>query len=232
MDYNPQANAMPPSHYEHTVQFNSNKENVWMKWDAFRAMRKLQGWCTVLKAGIMMDLVLKTKPDVVVEIGVFGGKSVIPVAIALKANKKGVIYGIDPWDSDSSVEGMISEPNKDWWGALDHGEILQGLIDKIKEFDVRNQIILYKATSEEAPPIEGIDILHIDGNHSDETSYLDVTKWVPLMNSGGWIIFDDMTWIENGIYTQTRAVNWLDENCTKIAEFKEADETWGIWRKP
>ena len=78
---------------------------------------------------------------------------------------------------------------------------------------------------------ESIDILHIDGNHSDYTSYIDVTKWVPLVNPGGWIIFDDMTWYENGQFTASRATRWLDEHCIKFAEFSDIC-AWGIWVKP
>ena len=76
-----------------------------------------------------------------------------------------------------------------------------------------------------------IDILHIDGNHSEQASYLDVTKWVPLVRSGGWIFFDDMTWFENGVFTTARAVEWLNANCYKLAECTDVC-TWGVWIKP
>jgi len=62
------------------------------------------------------------------------------------------------------------------------------------------------------------------------TSYLDVTKWVPLVKSGGWIIFDDITWYENGQFTNARAVDWLNAHCKKFAEFQD-NCVWGIWVK-
>ena len=68
-------------------------------------------------------------------------------------------------------------------------------------------------------------------HHSDVTSYVDVTKWVPLMKSGSWIVFDDMTWYENGVFTTARAVEWLNAHCYKLAEFKD-NSVWGIWIKP
>jgi hypothetical protein len=75
-------------------------------------------------------------------------------------------------------------------------------------------------------------MLHIDGNHSDETSYIDVTKWVPFVKQGGLIIYDDITWSENGVTaSQARAVAWLDEHCIKLAEFSDVC-VWGIWLKP
>jgi hypothetical protein len=96
---------------------------------------------------------------------------------------------------------------------------------------LEHQIKLIRGTSLEVQPIFDIDILHIDGNHSDVTSYIDVTKWVPLVKSGGWIIFDDMTWYENGKFTNARAVEWLDTHCKKIAEFQD-NCVWGVWVKP
>jgi predicted O-methyltransferase YrrM len=201
------------------------------KQKALNCMDQLEGWCSHDKASILIDIILKKKPQKILEIGVFGGKSLVPMAVALQTNKEGVIYGIDPWDSKASIENVKNEANKGWWGNLDHEGILQGLIGKIRLFELDDYIQLIKSTSEDAAPIFDIDILHVDGNHSDKTSYLDVTKWVPYMRSGGWIIFDDMSWFEEGEYTTSRAVGWLDENCVKFAEFKD-DCIWGIWIKP
>ena len=202
-----------------------------VKTQAFEFMNQLEGWCSQHKASVLMDLVLQEKLEVVVEIGVFGGKSLIPMACALKANGKGKIFGIDPWDSHASIQGAINEANKSWWEELDHQMILRGLTKKIHQFALTDQIELIQSTSEAAPLIQGIQMLHVDGNHSDETSYLDVTKWVPLMKSGGWIIFDDIDWYENGMNTTSRAIEWLNNNCTKCSEFTDTC-TWGIWVKP
>ena len=76
--------------------------------------------------------------------------------------------------------------------------------------------------------------MHIDGNHSEEASYADVAKWVPLVNSGGWIVFDDVTWHNRlGVYTTKKAVEWLDRNCMRLAQFHDTGETeWVLWIKP
>lgn len=207
------------------------EDSFWVKFQAFGFMNQLEGWCSQNKASVLMDLILKEKPEVIVEIGVFGGKSLVPMACALKANGRGKIFGIDPWNSNASIQGTMDEANKSWWGALDHQMILNGLTKKIHQFALTHQIELIQSTSADAPLIEGIQVLHIDGNHSDETTYLDVTKWVPQMESGGWIIFDDINWYENGMYTASRAVEWLNKNCIKCSEFTDAC-TWGIWVKP
>jgi predicted O-methyltransferase YrrM len=168
-----------------------------------------------------------------VEIGVWGGKSLIPMACALKAlGSEGTVFGIDPWDNLASIEETMEEANRDFWNYASHDIIFRSLVAKINQFELNKEIILIKNTSEDAPIIPSIDVLHIDGNHSQKKSYLDVTKWVPLMNSGGWIIFDDMTWCEKGVYTTARAVEWLDQHCIKVAQFTDIYCTWGIWVKP
>ena len=232
----------PLTHLEYTlaeekpviVTLASNKRDFieGIKQQAFHCMRQVDGWCSDMKAAALIELILKSKPNVVVEIGVWGGKSLLPMACAVKANKKGIVYGIDPWDNLASLEELIEEANKAYWGNVDHDGVYRQLIQVIDAYDLDERVILIKSTSEDAPEIPGIDVLHIDGNHSKKTSYLDVTKWVPLMNSGGWIIFDDMTWYEKGIFTTAAAVDWLDEHCTKIAEFHDYSCIWGIWVKP
>lgn len=218
--------STPPSHYESVVLTeNTNILIDHVKKTSFSYMNQLEGWCTKNKAAVLIDLIFMTNAKTVVEIGVWGGKSLIPMAYALKASSKGTIYGIDPWDNLESIEGMDGA-NYEWWLSVDHKKILDGLKAKINEFDLSDQITLIRNTSAKADPIENIDILHIDGNHSEKAAMEDVTKWVPLVRKGGFIIFDDVSWGDNA-----SAVQWLDDNCFRISVFRE-DNEWGIWLKP
>ncbi len=214
----------PPSHYEQIAEkLDLSYQNA-AKTSAFAAMASLEGWCSTNKASILMDLIFILKPKTIVEIGVWGGKSLIPMAFALKANNQGKIYGVDPWDAQASIQGMEGQ-NKNWWGKIDHAQIYNGLAKQIERLELTPQIELIKATSKAASPISPIDLLHIDGNHSDEASYLDVQKWVPLVAEGGLIVFDDINW-----KTTKRAVDYLNTNCTKLFEYQGAN-TWGVWVK-
>ncbi len=221
MEYTP-----PPSHYEYVVKsVRAEKTQKKYREIALNSMRYLEGWCSEGKASKLMDFVWAMDPQVVVEIGVFGGKSLIPMAYALKANGLGVIYGIDPWSCQASAEGMDGA-NKDWWGSLDHQAILTGLQSKIKQFQLNRYVKLIQATSADAPLIHDIDILHIDGNHSEEASYFDALKWVPLVRPGGIVIFDDITW-----GTTSKATDWLDEHCQRIETVQDVENEWAIWIK-
>lgn len=226
MDMNESPNDLPASHYEYII-LNKNTHAIieQIKLESFYYMKQLEGWCTESKASLLIDLVCMLNPKIIVEIGVWGGKSLIPMANALKYLGNGKIYGIDPWDSSESAKGMDGV-NYDWWSHVDHNMILQGLQRKIHEFRLENQVVLIQTTSQKAPFIPNIDILHIDGNHSEEASNLDVNKWVPQVKKGGIIVFDDMSWGTNEL-----AVKWLDKNCIRFTEFQE-DNNWGMWIKP
>lgn len=222
-DYTP-----PNSHYEYNIKPVAGLEaEKRFKQTALYAMRHLQGWCSEYKASTLMDLVWLMRPQTVVEIGVFGGKSLVPMAYALKAlGTGGIIYGIDPWSAMASAEGQDGA-NQDYWANLDHDGLLNDLKTKIATFNLTNQITLVRATSEDAAPIENIDILHIDGNHSNDASYYDICKWGPLVRKGGMIIFDDITWS-----TIDKALKFLDENYTKLIQIDDVENSWGIWIKP
>jgi len=222
----PNYTQKPLSHYECVINEKAlkNIQTEQVKLEAFDAMEQLEGWCTKFKASVLMSLIFKTKPQKIVEIGVWGGKSLVPMAFAMKALGRGKVYGIDPWSASESIQGMDGV-NKEWWGSIDHNAIYQGLVRKIAQFQLKSYVKLVRSTSENAPLISDIDILHIDGNHSEETSFFDVMKWVPLVKSGGLIIFDDTTW-----GTTARAVQWLNANYTKISDYHE-DNDWGIWVK-
>jgi len=214
----------PASHYEVTV------DAARIKSEAIHMMSRCDGWCSDQKGAFLVDLILESKPEKIVEIGVFGGKSLVPMARALKANQSGVAYGIDPWDPRESVKEAMEEANRSYWQNLDHQWIKRRLMENISSFGLEREIVLIQSTSEDATPIKDIGLLHIDGNHSEKTSYFDVTKWGPLVKQGGYIILDDMTWCEKGHFTTAKAAAWLDEHCDKYAEFTDGCK-WGVWVK-
>lgn len=221
--------TLSPSHMEYLAEARVTTEDV--KQEAFTAMSYLEGWCSLKKAEVLIDLILLSKPSVVVEIGVFGGKSLIPMAFALRANGWGKVYGIDPWDSNESIKGL-DERNEAWWKSIDHQEIFSQLMQRIDGFNLQQQIELIVSTSEQAPPIYEIDILHIDGNHSAESSYHDVIKWVAMVKKGGLVILNDVSWLDpfTQELTQSRSVKWLNAHCKRKNIFRESSD-WAIWIK-
>ena len=181
---------------------------------------QLHGWCALEKAKKFIELIYKNKPELCVEIGVFGGASLIPQAIALSYNKKGKIYGIDPWTNDCALEEMINEDHKKWWGGVDLEQIYNSCCQKIEQLNLQNYCELIKDKSENVFinfQDQSIDLLHIDGNHSEALSYKDAVNYLPKVKVGGHILFDDIWWTEKDNYVTTRkAIVYLLDKCDKI----------------
>lgn len=223
-------------YYDHTVSYmlealiDYRQSTAQLKNSAYWHMDQVYGWCSHSKGSILIDIIQKIQPATIVEIGVWGGKSLIPMAYALKMQGKGKIYGIDPWSSAESVVGMVEESNKVYWSVVDHEAAYFNLLTNLERFGLLDHVQLIRSTSANADPIFEIDLLHIDGNHSESSSYLDVTKWAPLVRKGGWIVVDDVSWFENGHFTQAESVAWLNKNCHKMGEISDTC-IWGIWVK-
>jgi predicted O-methyltransferase YrrM len=81
------------------------------------------GWCKPEKADILIDLVAELKPVLAVEIGVYGGASLIPIALAMRDYECGRVIGIDPWRTEDCLKNMTRPENRKWWSSLnlDHG---------------------------------------------------------------------------------------------------------------
>lgn len=184
----------------------------------------MNGWCSVEKALEMAGLILESKPAVVVEVGTMAGRSIIPIALALKENEFGVAYAIDPWKTEAAVRGNTAKEDKDWWSSIDmhamHRECVQG----IWEHGLDEYVCLIRATSMMARPLfSKIDFCHLDGNHSTEASMYDVSAYVPIVSRGGYVAMDDVDWS-----TTQPAVQYLNENL----EFVKDVGTCRIYRKP
>jgi len=157
----------------------------------------LHGWCSVEKALQMATLILDTRPEVIVEIGVFGGRSLIPQALAAVEADRGIVYGIDPWKKEAALAGSNDIANDEWWSKVDLEAIHQSCMEAIWSRALDKRACVIRATSETAANLFGnqtIDVLYLDGNHSEECSVQDVQLWLPKVKPLGFIWFDDTDW--------------------------------------
>lgn len=158
-------------------------------------MQTLLGWCSTEKAAEMSSLIDREKPALVVEIGVYGGSSLIPQAEAVLKNGVGKIVAIDPWSVDAALQGCHHPQDLDWWKHeskfdLVHESFLQALIDR----GLSKTVHILRTYSDRAVHTfeeESINILHIDGNHSESVSLADVNNYLPKIKPGGWVWIDD-----------------------------------------
>jgi predicted O-methyltransferase YrrM len=162
--------------------------------------KDLEGWCPDDKTVYLQDLVRSIDAQTIVEVGVYGGKSLIPMAVACRNKGSGVCYGIDPWNPDISVEGWDKDNvHRIWWSELDHNRIYKLWRNGVNSYGVQDQIVELQGTSSEfhtAFDDTTIDIFHLDGNHSELSSTRDVEQWRNKVKLGGYFVFDDVNWVE------------------------------------
>ncbi len=154
------------------------------------------GWSTLDKAGCLIDYVDELCQDfpnpVCVEIGVYGGKSTLPMALELKRHARGKLYAIDPWSNEEATKGYDG-PNYDYWSTIDLNHI-RGIYDTVLDSSkLRDYVTTIADTSDNAPTIENINLLYIDGQHTDQ-AIRDANKYASQVVIGGYCIVDDVTW--------------------------------------
>lgn len=183
----------------------------------------LEGWTEPARACEMAELVIDTRPQVVVEIGTFGGRSAIAQAFALRQNNQGVIYCIDPWRLEYAVEGEWSDNAKWWQENINIEEVHRKCMQAIWAHNLDPWMVVIRAASQYCHQLfPAINVLLVDGNHSEVASLRDVQLYVPHVVSGGHIWADDTDWqIRDGekvIQSTQKAVEFIEQSCEQMKQ--------------
>ena len=167
----------------------------------------------------MAELIVQEKPETVVEIGVFGGQSLIPQAMALKALRRGRIYGIDPYNLDVISQQMAEFDDKGMWLRQDMHVVLNDTLSAIRMFELQRYVVMILGESKDCSLLfNTIDILHIDGSHTEEGALLDVNLYGKRVRPGGYIWMDDTHFPS------------LEPALKELEDFCELVDDWGGYR--
>jgi predicted O-methyltransferase YrrM len=165
----------------------------------------LHGWTTVDKGLRLAELVVSQRAGLSVELGVFGGRGTISLAIGHEA----LGHGYD-----------------EWWAKLDHEAIYQSFLGALADARVEPLCRVMRSRSDVAvDEFEdgSIAVLHQDSNHSEQISSAEVELWTPKLRPGGLWIADDTDWP-----TTQRAQALLAEKCFALVE---DHASWKVFRK-
>ena len=184
------------------------------------------GWCQPEKAIDLYDRVVEEEAKLVVELGVFGGKSLVALGLGAKKLGNCKVIGIDPWKHDDALN-ETDGANRDWWAAQDLEAVYHQAKHVMNRAMLSGVVQLMKRNSVDALEHIGddIDVLHIDGNHSEWDSCRDVLNWLPKVKPGGVIYMDDEDWVST-----KKAQEFLASKCTKVSTIKTTNEC-GVYRK-
>lgn len=169
--------------------------------------KSITGWCSEQKAITLASLVVGLRPDVIVEVGTWQGKSLVPMALALRETGKGVVYAVDPWSAEASVEGMVHPADREWWSNQgSHDQIYEMFRNQIHQLKLQNVKVIRRKSDDFDPPGQ-IDMLSLDGNHGEQV-LRDVERYASKISLGGVIVVDDLGWSGNFV---DKAMNKLSE---------------------
>lgn len=171
---------------------------------------RLEGWCTAEKGSILADLVLERRPGLIVESGIFGGRSLVCLALAARLNGSGICVGIDPWTIDAALEGGLDKDQEEWWqNNMKLEDIYAGFVKSVVRLELLKQCRWIRSKSEDAAKIfrDGtINLFHQDSNHTELVSCKEVRTWQRKIAPGGLWIMDDSNWP-----TQATAIRMIQE---------------------
>lgn len=191
---------------------------------------KLAGWCSLEKATWFAETIVMLRPDLAVELGVFGGSSFIPMALAMRHNRvkqkvtNGMAYGVDPYSTDCALECVLEPEHREWWGKEDLSAIRTRCEQAITTLCLEKDCQLVVEKSDDSAVLfefGSIGFLHIDANHSVERSCRDVDTWLPKVKKGGIVVLDDIDWP-----TVTNARDMIRSVAKVVGSFK----TWEAYR--
>lgn len=179
-------------------------------------------WASLDRRIEVAELVYEENPKVVVEIGTFGGAGAVGIAFALRQlDNGGKLYCIDPWKVEYAIEGEWSE-NAEWYKTkVDIHDIHRKAITAFWLHSVDEWLVVIRAASQHCFELFAkINILVIDGCHSEVASLRDAQLYVPKVVSGGWVIMDDETWFvkegDKQINSTAKAVQFIRDHCDPI----------------
>lgn len=182
---------------------------------------KYQGWCSPEKEKIISNLICSEQPLLCVDLGTFGGATLSVIAKALKANNKGIVYGIDAWSNMEASKGFHegTELYK-WWSTINMNQVFHEFLWNLNSDSLASVCKIYKMTTEEALSLfenESIDFLHIDANHGENGFFFDVFHYYPKVKDQGYILLNDANWI-----SARKSVIYLLENCELCIPYHES----------
>ena len=189
------------------------------------AIPTMDGWCTTEKALTLAGLVMAHKPKLCVEIGTYSGRSFIPIVWGLMQTKSGKAIGIDPYDSKISSEQEFPG-NSEWWAKLDHALIERKFHAFLKAYCQPEYYEVVKKTSDEYTPPPLIDVLHVDGGHTD-VAIRDAKRYGANVRLGGFIVLDDIQWVGGSVL---RAIDELE--AMGFAEvYRNVEQNWNMMKR-
>lgn len=165
---------------------------------AAAAATSCPGWCSAAKAATLASLVVGLRPSYSLEIGIYGGSSFIPLALAHKEIGFGKVIGVEPWSREVAIAMQTTNEDREWWANQNMEALRDGFFQRLREHQLEDVAEIVQNTSRNYNPTHAVGILHVDGAHNDE-AITDVVRFSKLVIPGGFCVMDDLKWHGGGV---------------------------------
>jgi predicted O-methyltransferase YrrM len=198
-----------------------------------RCLETTDGWCSPKKAAWLAQLIASRQVKNVLEVGIFGGKSLIPIALAVQSAGGGTVIGVEPWSAEVAISEPTDEINDAFWASINFAQVKERFFANSARYGVLAMIKVMEMDSDSAfrflePGDRQFDLIHIDGAHSPERALRDAKSWPKLVKKGGLVVFDDIVWP-----SVMPARDFLTRNLTVIEEvFEPNGVSYGAYEAP
>jgi hypothetical protein len=158
------------------------------------------GGASAAKVLAISDLMIRFDVCDAVEIGVYRGRFLLPIAETLRFRGAGRVIGIDPWSVAEAVQRDDHEVGpavNDFVREHPWEDTYKSLLTRIDKHDLAGHVELMRTTSRDAAeriPDRSVGLVHVDGNHDPDAVRLDVRLYEPKLRPGGLLVLDDTLW--------------------------------------
>jgi hypothetical protein len=165
------------------------------------------------------DLVAQLRPETLVELGTDRGESYFAFCQSAKENKMAVrCHAIDHWRGDGHAGSYDDSTYED---VVTHNSGNYAAFSTLIRSSFDEAIDRFEA--------ESIDLLHIDGHHTEKDARHDVESWLPKLRRGGILLLHDVMVHERdfGVWKV-----WLElEKAGRSFAFSSSPGL-GVWENP
>lgn len=160
---------------------------------------EIYGWASSERIAQYKNFISHIKNGKIVEIGVYGGDSLLSVLDLCYENKNKII-GIDPWEKNSLANGQPLTENTTPKLSEFHYNMKKNRINLeniLSEVDTDNRVeLMFDFSSNISALFEdnSVDMVYIDGAHDYASVLKDLECWHSKVKEGGILWGDDYNW--------------------------------------
>jgi len=158
------------------------------------------GGSSPVKVLLLAELIVAERLSRIVEIGVYRGRLMLPLARLMVRLGRGEVVGIDPYSPVAAVQHDVEREGIDlvsWPQTVDWDGLHLEVEEAISRWRLDERVRLLRERSEDVAHSfskSSIDLLHVDGNHDRDAVSRDLKLFLPHLRKGGFLVMDDIAW--------------------------------------